>query len=91
MLWPNACLYVFPPAEDFSQVLHKIREEKASVLLVTPYWPNRPWFPDLLEILTAPPWPIPLRRDLLSQADGSIWHPNPEWWKLQVWMVCGNR
>lgn len=47
--------------------------------------------PDLLEILMAPPWLIPLRWDLLSQVGGSIWHPNHEWWKLHVWMVCRNR
>ncbi len=67
------CPYVCvpPPVKMLPQVLHqKFREEKASVLLITPYWSNRPWFPDLLEILTAPPWPILLSRDLLSQADG---------------------
>ncbi len=86
------CPSVFvPPLKILSQVLHKIREEKASALLDALYWPNRPWFPDLLEILTSSPWPIPLKRDLLSQADGSVWHPNPEWWKLHVWMVYGNR
>ncbi len=28
------------------------------------------------ELLIAPPWPIPVRRDMLSQVDGSVWHPN---------------
>ncbi len=30
-------------------------------------WPNQPWFPELVELLTAAPWSIPLRRDLLSR------------------------
>ncbi|KAI2645714.1 ORF V: Enzymatic polyprotein [Labeo rohita] len=81
---PSVLLSILP------QVLHKLREERVLVLLIAPYWLNRPWFPDLLELLAAPPWPFPLRRDLLSQAGGSIWHPNPEWWKLHVWLVCGN-
>lgn len=54
------------------QVLSKIREEKESVLLITMKWPTQPWFPDLLKILSGLPWPIPLWRDFLSQANGSI-------------------
>ncbi len=27
---------------------------------------------------------IPIRRDLLSQVSGSVWHPNPELWSLHV-------
>ncbi|XP_073668191.1 uncharacterized protein [Paramisgurnus dabryanus] len=89
--WPRASKYAFPPIKLLPSVLHKIREEKATVTLIAPYWPNQPWFPELLELSTAPPWPIPLRRDLLSQANGSIWHPSPEKWKLHAWKVCGNR
>ncbi len=33
-------------------------------------------------VLTAAPWPITLRRDLLSQANGTIWHPQPELWAV---------
>ncbi len=29
------------------------------------------WFPDLTELLVAPPWPIPIKKDLLFQVDGS--------------------
>ncbi len=28
---------------------------------------------------------LPIRRDLLSQAGGSIFHPQPELWKLWAW------
>ncbi len=31
-----------------------------------PYWPTRTWFPELISLATAPPWRIPLRKDLLS-------------------------
>lgn len=37
----------------------------------------------------APPWRIPLRRDLLSQVNGAIWHPSPELWSLHVWLLQG--
>ncbi len=38
---------------------------------------------------SPPPWPIPVRRDMLSQVDGSVWHPNPELWNLHVWLLQG--
>ncbi len=40
---------------------------------------------ELFQLLKAAPWPIPLRWNLLSQANGPIWHPRPELWALHVW------
>ncbi len=65
--WPKVRKYAFPPVKLLPRVLCKIREEKESVLLVAPKWPNQPWFPELVDMLVAPPWAIPLKRDLLSQ------------------------
>ncbi len=62
--WPTARLYAFPPIKILPLVLCKIREERASVILIAPNWPNQPWFPDLTELLIAPPWPIPVRKDM---------------------------
>ncbi len=36
------------------------------------------------------PWPIPLRRDLLSQVNGTLWHPRPELLALHVWPLNGS-
>ncbi len=36
-------------------------------------------------------WPIPLRKDLLSQRRGTLWHPRPDLWKLHVWSLDGTR
>ncbi len=59
------------------------------LLLVAPYWPGRPWFVDLVSLLEDSPWEIPIRRDLLSQAGGTICHPRPEMWQLWVWPLRG--
>ncbi len=50
-----------------------------------------PWFPELISLATAPPWCIPLRKDLLSQGLGTIWHPRPDLWNLHVWLLDGTR
>ncbi len=45
---------------------------------------------EIFQLLKAALWPIPLRRDLLSQANGTIWHPRPELWTLHVWLLNGS-
>ncbi|KAI2649329.1 ORF V: Enzymatic polyprotein [Labeo rohita] len=75
--WPPGPKYAFPPVSLLAQTLCKIREDEEQVLLVAPYWPTRTWFPELISLAAAPPWKIPLRRDLLSQGMGTIWHPRP--------------
>ncbi len=65
--WPRGLRkYAFPPVSLLAQTLCKVREDEERVLLVAPYWPNRTWFPELMLLATAPPWLVPLRKDLLS-------------------------
>ncbi len=70
--WPNHLLFAFPPIALIPQVIRRIREQKHRVLLLAPLWKNQHWFAELARLLTVAPWPIPLRRDLLSQANGTI-------------------
>ncbi|KAK9962358.1 hypothetical protein ABG768_007728 [Culter alburnus] len=39
-------------------------EDEEQVLMVAPYWPTQTWFSDLMLLTSAPPWQIPLRKDL---------------------------
>ncbi len=90
--WPRGLRkYAFPPVSLLAQTLCKVREEEEQILLVAPYWPTRTWFPELMLLVTAPPWQIPLRRDLLTQRRGTLWHPHPDLWKLHVWSLDGTR
>ncbi len=83
--WPRALRkYAFPPVSLLAQTLCKLREDEEQVLLVAPHWPTRTWFPELISLATVPPWRIPLRKDLLSQGLGTIWHPRPDLWNLHV-------
>ncbi|XDV16040.1 hypothetical protein PO909_015922 [Leuciscus waleckii] len=86
--WPRGLRkYAFPPVSLLAQTLRKIREDEEQVILVAPYWHNRTWFPELVLLATAPPWPIPLRKDLLSQGRGTLWHHRPDLWNLHVWLL----
>ncbi|KAL0149475.1 hypothetical protein M9458_055263 [Cirrhinus mrigala] len=80
--WPRLRLYASPPIALLPGVLERVRRDGVLRLLVAPYWPARAWFSDLVSLLDGSPWEIPVRRDLLSQAGGTILHPRPELWKL---------
>ncbi|KAL0152401.1 hypothetical protein M9458_052124, partial [Cirrhinus mrigala] len=69
--------YAFPPVSLIAQILCKVREDKEQVLLVALFWPNKTWFLDLVLLASAPPWRIPLRKDLLSQGEGHNLAPVP--------------
>ncbi len=56
------------------RVLERVLQNEVRLLLVAPYWLGRPWFADLVGLLEDSTWEIPLRRDLLSQARGTIFH-----------------
>ncbi len=87
---PSLPLYAFPRITLLLQVLRRVRERRHKLLLIAPLWRNQPWVPELFQLLTAAPWPIPLIQDLLSQAKGTIWHPRPELWALHVWPLDGS-
>ncbi len=90
--WPRGLRkYAFPPVSLLAQTLCKVREEEEQILLVAPYWPTRTWFTELMLLVTAPPWQIPLRKDLLTQRRGTLWHPRPDLWRLHVWSLDGTR
>ncbi len=86
--WPLALRkYAFPPVSLLAQTLCKLREDEEQVLLVAPLWPTRTWFPELISLATAPPWRIPLRKDLLSQGLSTIWHRHQDLWNLHLWLL----
>ncbi len=88
--WPSLPLYAFPPVALPPQVLRRVREQRHKLNLIAPLWKNQSWVLGLFQLLKAAPWPIPLRRDLLSQSNGTIWHPRPELWALHVWPLDGS-
>ena len=58
--WDHLEAYAFPPVAMLHQVLNKVRNSVGThVTLITPLWPSKEWFPDLLSLLTEPPVPLP--------------------------------
>ncbi|MGH0154946.1 UNVERIFIED_CONTAM: hypothetical protein FKN15_028299 [Acipenser sinensis] len=87
--WPKALLYAFLPILLLPAFLQKVRRDKATVLLVASKWPRRFLFSNLCQLLQGQPWEILLRMDLLSQVQGTLWHPKPGRLQLWVWPLNG--
>lgn len=100
--WPNCLLYTVPPFSSRVAELSIVRVPSFSTsmgnptsnipvqtqgALVAPRWPGRPWFPLLLSLLQGKLWQLHIRRDLLSQLNGRVWHPDPARLQLWVWPV----
>ncbi|XP_041864797.1 uncharacterized protein LOC121654646 [Melanotaenia boesemani] len=87
--WPRLLLYAFPPLELIIPTLARVREGGHSLILIAPRWPGKHWLAEIFQLLCSQPWPLPPRRDLLSQARGEIFHPHPERMALWAWPVRG--
>ena len=75
--WDNLQAYAFPPFGLIPRVLSKLRLSRGlEVTLVAPFWPLKPWFLDLLELLVEVPFLHPMRKDLLKQPHFHHYHLN---------------
>ena len=87
----NLQAYAFPPIAIIRRVLVKLRSSKNCVLtLIAPFWPQREWFPDLLELLSDVPITLSSRKDLLRQPHFHRFHQNLPMLQLTVWRLSSD-
>jgi len=80
--------YVFPPHQILQKILQKYMTASACrLIIVAPWWPQRPWFPTLNLLAVEAPIPLPLTPSLLRQPRSSVFHPNVETLKLHAWLL----
>ena len=89
--WSGLLAYAFPPIPVLGKVLRKAREDQATLILVAPYWPAQPWFPELLLLSHVPPIQLRIGPRSLLQPRSGIPHGNPGVLKLHAWLLCGTR
>lgn len=51
--WNTKFFYAFPPFPLILKCLQKIIEEKATGVLVFPFWPSQAWYPELMRIVIS--------------------------------------
>ena len=86
--WDDLQAYAFPPIAIIRRVLLKLRSSKnCELTLIAPFWPQRDWFPDLLELLSDIPITLSDRRDLLRQPHFHRFHQNLPMLRLTAWRL----
>jgi len=58
--WKMFYFYAFPPFSMIMKALVKMKEDRASGVLICPLWPTQPWYPKLMRMLTCVPLLLPL-------------------------------
>ena len=67
-IWNEWQAYAFLPWSVIPAGLQNLRSSSGVLLtIVAPYWPQRPWFLDLLDLVVDGPVALPQSRDLLRQ------------------------
>ena len=87
--WESLLAYAFPPFPIMAQVLRKARLDRPVMILIAPYWPAQPWFPDLLALSHVPPVPLRIGPKGLLQPRSGVPHANPQVLHLHAWLLCG--
>ena len=86
--WNGWQAYAFPPWSLIPAVLKKLRSSSGVLLtIVAPYWPQRPWFPDLLDLVVDGPVALPQSRDLLRQPHFHRFHLGVSRLCLHAWRL----
>ena len=71
--WCGLHFYAFPPFSIILKTLRKIREDKATGILVVPHWPTQSWWPYLTSMLIAQPVILPRTSKLLYLPAKPTW------------------
>ena len=89
--WDNLQAYAFPPIAIIRRVLVKLRSSRnCELTLIAPFWPQREWFPDLLELLSDVPIALSSRKDLLRQPHFHRFHQNLPMLQLTAWRLSSD-
>ena len=53
--WPGDLIYAFPLPNRIQLVLGRLLEWEGELIMVTPFWPDKSWFPQIMGLATEPP------------------------------------
>ena len=75
--WEDLDAYAFPPAAILGKVVEKLQDFLCKrIILISPVWPNMPWFWDLVTMSSQIPLSLPSLPNLLTQPFNQIPHRN---------------
>ena len=66
-----------------------MRQDRATILLIAPWWPKRTWFLDMTTPVVGYPRILPAHRDMISQPISGTLHPRLAALHLTAWPLSG--
>lgn len=78
--WLSGLLYAFPPIPLIPKVIRKIKQQRARIILVAPWWSKRLWL-SMLHVMSVH---SPLH---LTPSADFILHPHPQRLHLTAWLL----
>ncbi len=88
--WHFKMFYAFPPFSLIPRCVQKIIQDKATGILITPFWTTQTWFPQVLQILFNQPWILKQSHNLIVHPSQKKLHPLHKSLRLMVCPVSGN-
>ena len=85
--WTGLTAYAYPPTALLHRVIQKIRQCHCLIIVLTPGWPGRPWFWDLVQLSTEIPLQLSMSTTLLKQSHNYVFHSNPQHLNLHTWCL----
>ena len=84
--WHDLAFWCFPPFSVIPRVLQKIREDRATGLVLMPHWPTQAWFPAAMHLLVDHPRLLPKSKTVLELPERPR-EKHPLQGKLEL-MIC---
>ena len=89
--WSKWTLFIHPPIVLLNRVLLKIRQDRATALLIAPAWVGQPWYLLLLDMLVDFPAKLPIsQKTIFLPFDQTAVHPLWKTLALTVWPLSGD-
>ena len=66
--WPPGLRYAFPPPPMIQLMLGQLKLMGGELILITPYWPDQCWFPEVMWMAVIPPRRFKPHKWLLTNA-----------------------
>ncbi|GFO29339.1 reverse transcriptase [Plakobranchus ocellatus] len=88
--WGKHCFYAFPLFSLIARVLNKMQTDKATGVVIVPFWPAQTFYPIHMKVLIDKPVLLSARQTLLQlPGNPSMLHPLHEKLRLLVCKVSG--
>src|SRR6266481_1254929 len=87
--WMKERPYIFPPPRMIMKILHKIKVEKVTALIICPDWPAQAYYSLLKRQLVQPPEALPQGPNLTICSITGAQHPIWKHLKLTAFLVQG--